>query len=296
LEHETYLNEPVVGFVKPNNGFTYVLARNSIWVAVFTGAIEGPPVMLRPVIEKVGCRSQQAATTVGEALYFFSSAGIPGRITPDGRLDEGFGERVSGFMKTWDPTKVVVSYHERRNTVAYMHGTYVLLYEIDKDRWSAPIDNTQVDSLGRPEGTIASAFSQDGTMIVSVWNGAAYDFWAFDRNVSQGSNWVVATPWTTLGFGMLMKDVVGFIMHTYSGSKFNAPLSNWSVSVRGNLVESDFGTVFILPAAENTEITEPYRGLNAPHLRYVKCVITGSGVGQKVRHFEIDYVIHGMRQ
>jgi hypothetical protein len=165
------LSETPVGVLsRPQDGFLYVLCENSVHELRWTGAVTGSPISVRPVSNQVGAASQRAACQAGDDIYLFTKSKIPARILANGIIDISFGDRVEALMKTWDSSKVSLTFDEKKGYIAYCHNMTMLLYYPARDAWSAPIDITSIEAAGRPTGgSISSAFTLGGLPHISFY-------------------------------------------------------------------------------------------------------------------------------
>lgn len=163
------LSEPPVGVLsRPQDGFLYVVGENSVTELRRTSS-DSSPVAPRVVADQVGAANQRAACMAGNSIYLFTKSKVSARILPDGSVDTTFGSRVEAIMKTWDETKVSISFDERKSYVAYIHGTTMLLYYPAFDYWATPVDLTKIEQAGKVTGDIISAFTRGGVIHASIF-------------------------------------------------------------------------------------------------------------------------------
>jgi hypothetical protein len=197
----SFLSEQPVGVLgNPQDGYIWVICKNSMWALLWTGAPDGPAVMPRAIWSDTGCENASAACVVRGNLYAFT--GRKGIVRTNGTQepDTTFAYPVLEDVKAWDAKKVVVGYSPQDNVVVFAHDRQMLLYHVDLNLWSAPIYLD--DFLTAVAGTIASVYTANGLLHVSVYNAGTYSLYTFNYWVSggagnpTGTNWEVIPQWS----------------------------------------------------------------------------------------------------
>lgn len=204
-DNVSFLSEPLLFCIgRPQDGFIYLICANSISAAVYTGAINGPPVMVRQVWDRVGCAGFSAAGIYGKVLYLFTNGNKIARTGPDGNLDYKFSEEMSDDISGWDASAVSVSYDDNLQAMCFIHGQQVLCWHIEQGRWS--IQNlAAVTGSGNPTGTITGAYTQAGRMYLLAHESSNYNLYKFNAAGSGKAAWFWTTSWQNGSVGHNIK-------------------------------------------------------------------------------------------
>jgi hypothetical protein len=210
-DNVSFLPEPAVLVLgRPQDGYLWVVCRNSISAAVYTGAVVGPPVMIKTLWDRVGCAGFTAAAVWAKVLYLFTLGNKIARIDLNGNLDFEFARRVADDISAWDPTKVVCGYDDNRRAMVFLHLQEAVLYHIELDKWGK-INLAQVTGAGNPTGNVTSAYSQDGRLYLLAFESGQYNIYLFDQiQTGFGSIDSVGAPntWTRVsGYSLVAGDV-----------------------------------------------------------------------------------------
>lgn len=158
------LPEPAVAVIgRPQDGFVYILCKNSIHALIWTGATDGPPLVLRPIWDRHGCAGQLSACVVGTVLYWATPTGKFMRATPDGNVDLDFGAEIEADTASWTPANIIVTYDETRRTVLFAHVNTVYPYMLGTNEMFSPkIDNATTGTLGQYPQAMTSGVNLNG--------------------------------------------------------------------------------------------------------------------------------------
>lgn len=158
------LPEPAVAVIgRPQDGFVYILCKNSIHQLIWTGATDGPPLVLRPIWDRHGCAGQLSACVVGTVLYWATPTGKFMRATPDGQVDLDFGAEIEADTAGWTPANIIVTYDEGRRTVLFAHAATVYPYMLGTNEMFSPkIDNATTGTLGQYPQAMTSGVNLNG--------------------------------------------------------------------------------------------------------------------------------------
>lgn len=291
----TFVSESILGVSRPQSGFLYLLCRNSIWIAVLSGAIEGSPVIARPLVNQLGVLSNKAAVAVGDELYGFSAGRMPFRINSEGSVDKKFGDKVIDIWKIWNPAEVSVGYDEKYHTVIYSYQNFQMCYYINEDRWSAPIDFTEFvgfRSVDKPNGFIVSTFTQEGVLHIVIWNPvlATYRMFLFDKGTS-GSIYSVKTNWDDFDSSMDIKHLFYYraIVQTPDFKGSNIRLS--SPIMMNCAISKDYETAdhysFTYGVSHTRKHLVNYIPIRALHMKVFSLKLFSSGLGHRIHRQEL---------
>lgn len=292
-DHVQFIAEPIIAVLKPHDGMIWVLCRNSIYVVLLSGAVEGSAIVVRPVYEKKGVKVATAAVAIGDELYFMSAGGMPCRITPDGNYDDKFSLAVRGFFDAWNMTKVVCSYDEKANVILFCHGTSAMCYHIDYGFWSPPIYSHLFSGAMPGAGAeIRAAFVQEGLSHLVYWSAinSRYEFWTFD-NASTGSQWILRTSETPLDMPLDYKTIVGGKVHYYNAGAGNI-LAALTIPRYGSTRPYP-ESVFNLTLINAGQTVTNWIPMNCNDLVEFWFKIAGSGTPIRINGFEFDVISTG---
>lgn len=229
-DNVSFLSEPLLFCIgRPQDGFIYLICANSISAAVYTGAINGPPVMVRQVWDRVGVAGFSAAGIYGKVLYLFTTGNAIARTGPDGNLDFSFSQVINDDIASWDATKVSVAYDDNRQAMCFVHDQEILCWHIEQNRWSTPLNLAAVTGLGNPTGTITGAYTQAGRMYLLAHESANYNLYKFDETGSGKSTWFWTISWQNGSVGHNIKTTKKLLLD-YS--------ANESTSLHGTMAAS----------------------------------------------------------
>jgi hypothetical protein len=288
-----FLPEPVVGIVKPHDGYLFVICRNSIHIVMASGAVEGSPIVIRPVYQLKGIATGKAACAIGDELYLMSSGGMPFRLTPDGQYDDSFSLPVRGYFTAhgWDMSDVTVAYHENPNTVLFCYGSQIMCFHLDNQNrmsaWSPPVVTTDCVSPGKPSGIVRSAYTQNGNAYLIFNNSGSYSTWQFDTQ-NAGSSWIIQTADFFLDDKLAWKDIIGGkVSYRMNGTGLTAcnAKAYQGVTVSLNVPNPAFGS----------DAVSDYIPMNVYDFVSTNLNITGSGLQNRIYGFEFDVVTHRIR-
>lgn len=202
----SFKTEPTVYVTgRPQDGYVYLLCKNSVHSALYTGAVDGPPVIVRPVWDNVGCAGYGCATVVGASLYMVTPNGRFVRTGPNGEIDYHFASDVeSDFtsIANFNPANVVVAYDDDRHVVTFSYGVKVLAYHIDIDEWDTVIDHAQITGGQQPTGTMTGAITLNGKMlfVTLVSSGpSVYNIYKFEFGDEGQSAALLVPGWEAYG-------------------------------------------------------------------------------------------------
>jgi hypothetical protein len=283
-----FLPEPVIGVLKPQDGYLWILCRNSIHIVMLAGSGDGATIFIRPVYQKKGVKISTAAVTIGDELYFMSSGGMPCRITADGEYDDNFSLPVRGYFNSWNMAQVVCCYDENANVILYAHAGEVMLYHIDYNKWSPPIVN--VDLASPVAGNIKSGFTQEGQAILIYKSGSTYNMYLFDY-AGGGSNWNVTTAEFGFDEPLAWKDILGCQIVYNKGSLGAGVSIPFSFSGYLKVINSySFNTT----AISGDEVTK-WIPVNVIDFKTTRFAASGSGRAFRLSGIEVDLVTHNIR-
>lgn len=255
-DNVSFLSEPLLFCIgRPQDGFIYLICANSISAAVYTGAINGPPVMVRQVWDRVGCAGFSAAGIYGKTLYLFTNGNKIARTGPDGNLDYEFSKVVADDIADWDPELVSVSYDDSRQAMCFIHDKEILCWHIEQNRWSTPINLAAVAGSGNPTGTITGAYTQDGRMYLLAHESSNYNLYLFDEAGAGKSTWFFTISWQNGGVGHNIKTTKKFLLDYFAAESLSitgSMLSGSGTFTRTGghtLVAGDAGKQIIVPGA-----------------------------------------------
>jgi hypothetical protein len=195
----SFLSEPVVGVIgKPVDGTVFILCKNSVWIAVWTGAPDGPSVIPRALWNDVGVQNPQAAVVVKGQLYAYTASKGICRTNGSALPDTNFAAKITDDTSAWDATKVKVGYSPQDDAVVFAHDRVMLMYHPNWDTWSAPV---YLDNLVTNPGankTIAGFYTSNGLLHVSLYDTGTttYSLYTFNSSSGTGSNWEIWPAWT----------------------------------------------------------------------------------------------------
>lgn len=286
----TFVSEPILGVSRPVSGFLYVLCRNSIWIAVLSGAVEGSPVIARPLVTDLGILNQRNAASVGDELYGFSAAGLPFVINSEGAVDKSFGNKALDVWKRWKPADVNIGYDEKYDRVIYSHGREQMAFDRQYDRWCAPINFDNFlgnELLTAPAGTVASTFTQEGVLHIVMHNAGVYKMYLFDKGTS-GSIYKIKTNWDAWDAGFDVKHIL------YYRNLVRIPnLANLNFKVF-----KDFGTIPVRIITLGIKLADRaitnYKPVGAYHLQVFSTELSSQGLGHQIHSQELWGEVSGM--
>lgn len=159
-----FLPEPAVAVIgRPQDGFIYILCANSVHQLIWTGATDGPPLVLRPIWDRHGCAGQLSACVVGKILYWVTPTGKFMRAQPDGNVDLDFGAEVETETGAFTAANTIVTYDENRRTVLFANGATVYPYMLgSNEMWSAKLDSATIAAVGSTPQTFTSGINLNG--------------------------------------------------------------------------------------------------------------------------------------
>src|SRR5262249_31928744 len=148
------------------DGFVFLVCANSIHAAVYTGAVIGPPVMVRTLWDKVGCAGFTSAAVHGQILYVCTGSNTTKankivRTNPSGQIDYQFSYPIDSEIQNWNPESVVMGYDDNRKATCAIFNQELFSYHDDLDIWGR-LNLANVSGAGNPTGNIVGGYTQNG--------------------------------------------------------------------------------------------------------------------------------------
>lgn len=190
-------------------GMFWIMGTNTIYQAVWTGAsTESAPVIIREISSKYGVIGEGASTSINGFLYFVSKGRIPVRVSPNGEIDDSFGNSVLNYFNTYSSSLTQVGYDEELNTVFFINGTQALGFQIDTQLWTSPVD-LLTSAYGLD---VTAAFSLNGKMHYCAMKDSltALSTLKFDSDtlVDDTIDWRMVSNFYTGNNGVNLKDLI----------------------------------------------------------------------------------------
>lgn len=281
VDNVSFLPEPVVNVVgRPQDGFVYLICANSIHAAVYTGAIDGPPVIVRTLWDRVGCAGFASAAVYGNQLYVITNGKKFARTGPDGNVDYTFSQRVASQLASWTPGTAVTGYDDNRRGFAFVQDQQIYFYHIDLDRWGV-VDLSQVTGSGNPTGNIKCAVTQDGRLYLLALESAQYNLYKFDEAGSGVSTWKVTPGWQMGESGHFTKESQMVFIDYSSATTFTLTGTLYSQLNTGSSVGS------FAASLPSTAKELQFARVNLKLGPVFTFSLSGVGAGQNIYGFEV---------
>jgi hypothetical protein len=187
-------------------GAFWVLGANSTNRLIWTGATQNTaPVIIEQISSRYGAIGEAASVSINGVLYFISKGGTPVRISQSKEVDDQFGTRVRNAFSAFDST-TQCGYDEKTNSFIAICGVVALAYQIDTDKWSAPVTLSTSGSAN-----ISAVFGINGKFYLSYYDTVPVTdtFVSAEWNLGSGAvNWGAISNFRTGKFGLSEKDIV----------------------------------------------------------------------------------------
>jgi len=305
-DNVSFLSEPLqFPLGRPQDGFIYLVCANSISAAVYTGAVNGPPVMVRQIWDRVGCAGFASAAIFAKTLYLFTNGKKIARIDPNGNLDYEFSKPINAEIASWDASKVVVGYSDERQAMCFIHNQEILCFHMNlpngrggMGRWSTPLNLAAVTGSGNPTGNITGAYTNAGKLYLLAFESANYNIYKFDESGAGVSTWFFTTGWQTASGGLAPAE--GF-----RGTRISQDLkttkkilldysSSTDIALAGGIYNFNLGTgAFVRPISTtlpHAKRISKWMRANIKAGRIFAVNFGGTGAGQKFYALEVEGV------
>jgi hypothetical protein len=264
-----FLPEVLVGVVGgPQDGFTFLICKNSVHAAIWTGAPDGPAVIARPFWKDIGFSSINNVAVAGKHLYGFAEKFGIVRTSADGNPDFEFARRIQPDTASWVAANVSVGYSPIQNIVVFAHGSQMLVYHIDLDKWDAPVHATQLTTPFSGSEVAVGFYTQKNALYMTTWDGSTYRTKGWGAG-TDGSNYILKTDWRDGGVGPFWKHIERVMLN---GKFPNTPVPkiyrNYSTSSSATLT---------LPSGSTVDKFSGWLKTYVRNARNFQIEITGSG-------------------
>jgi hypothetical protein len=284
-----FLPEVLIGTLGgPQDGFTFLICKSSVHAAVWTGAPDGPAVIARPVWKNIGFSSINNVTVAGMDLYGIVEKFGLVRTGKDGKPDFEFGRRVSTDTSSWTVANVAVGYSPLDNFVVFGHERTFLIYHIDMDVWSAPLNGANFATPLASGENVKGFYTQNNKLYMVTWNSVTYKTYEWGTGTN-GSTYSLKTPWLDGGVGPVYKNIERLTLN----GKFRTPTiniyKNYSSSVAATKVPADLGSI--------VDQESKWLKFYVRNAKRFRVEVTGSGVRERIYTIgvlgEADTILQG---
>lgn len=188
---------PVSIAQEPDFGFFWVCTANNVYIASWTGVTTGSaPVVIEKRSSLYGAIGEGACVSIHGILYVLSKGGTLVRISPDGTIDYRFSIRARGILSTFTST-TQMGWDEATNSLVIISGRNAITYQIDTDKWSAPIT---IDD------TCLAVTQFNGNLYVSAY--ITSEFNLFKWHNGGDSDWNMTMSFQNGRYGLSLKDII----------------------------------------------------------------------------------------
>jgi hypothetical protein len=188
--------EPIVRVDgRPGNGWQAVFTKNSVQSILLSGDETGP-VFVRSIWSNTGISNESAALMLESEIYAVSGDGYLVRSNGTDSPDTSWANDIRPDVKNIDPTKAVIGYYPKEDSIILMDGDTALAYPYKRDEghWDTPFELPAVPQ---------TAATVNGKLYVQM-GGAVR---AFDSGNGSGITGVVRSEWQDMNLSHLRKAV-----------------------------------------------------------------------------------------
>lgn len=188
--HRVYFAEQIIdNRARQTDSYAFIAHHNSITALQYIGLRDGPAVALTMILPDVGISKPHNWCQVGGLLYMRISNGGFVRMKPDGSIDYAWASDIYESVKDWDDS-TVVSPHFDTMSVVISNGSQAYSFSLLTEQWSP----TCYFADAGVAGTVLSAISSRGEMILSVTTGGSTTAYSWDTGAASMQISSI-TPW-----------------------------------------------------------------------------------------------------
>jgi hypothetical protein len=195
IDNLSFLPEaPVAVYPRPTQGFILVACRGGLYAVVYTGAT--PPYALQSIWPETGVAAYHNICFAENTIYAFTERRGICRSRGTGEPDYSFAAEVAEYTSGWTPANVVIGNDVPTQQVVYCHGSEMLPFNKQTEKWGAPLKLSALRSGGAAapvSGTIKSCVTYQGKLYLAVDTGAIYALYRFGEGA--GSQAIYQSPW-----------------------------------------------------------------------------------------------------
>lgn len=193
---------PVSIATEQDMGFFWVSTANNTYLAQWTGVTQGSaPVLIEKRSSIYGTIGEGATVCVNGMLYSLTRGKTPIVISPDGQVNDKFGAMVkNSFASFTEDTRL--GWDEATNSVVFTCQNTCLAFQIDTNKWSAPISTgTGADHYVR------TVFSINGNMHFCKKASSVFSTYKWNTGTSDVS-WNVTSAFQFGQSARALKDII----------------------------------------------------------------------------------------